>query len=47
MTGDDIGVTWHACDVAGCEYRAKQAGGLKQHKACAHDIGAQEVCWLD
>ena len=36
----DINVTWHYCDQDGCDYKAKQAGNLKQHKADVHDIDA-------
>jgi len=34
----DIDVTYFLCDVDDCEYKAKQASDLKQHKANVHDI---------
>ena len=37
---NDVGEVWYPCDK--CDYKAKQAGNLKQHKANVHDI---DVVW--
>ena len=33
---------WHFCEEPDCDYKAKEKGGLKQHKANVHDM---DVVW--
>ena len=37
-----LDVVWHVCNQPGCEYKGKRTGGMKRHKAHAHDI---DVVW--
>ena len=39
QTDDDADVSWFHCDQDGCNYKSKQKGDLKKHKAHIHDIG--------
>ena len=40
----NIDVVWRDCLELGCEFRTKQKGNLKVHRADVHDIG---LTWLD
>ena len=39
----DIRVNWFYCDQDGCNYKSKNSGHLKRHKASIHNIG---VTWF-
>ena len=34
----DIDITYFICEEKGCEYKAKEAGNLRKHRANIHDI---------
>jgi len=35
--------SWHRCGVGGCDFKSKQSGNLKKHKANIHDV---DVKWF-
>ena len=32
----NIEITWHHCDIRGCDYKCKHGNTLEQHKAYKH-----------
>ena len=47
MTSILLIATYYLCDQKGCDYKAKQAGGVKTHKAFVHDINVIHYLCLE